>query len=390
MNFRETLTYGLAALTLALTPARAAPPQPNAQGQICLPPQDLERVCKDNYCPPAPECPSKRAKPRIPRSKCTDYYKDGPGIGICLNEDDARRLESLDGVILEKGPDNLCPWGKSYHCYELDVEKVTRHVDRPVDRLVERRVEVKVIDPETQRALEEAQRHIQELEKLKKSGSGGGSGSSGSGAIPQPQNEVYLNLGGLARFLPDGATPAFNVHLGYQRQLGGYFFLGVEGMLLLSEESAVSSTSLGQELLPDGNRKYSTDVTSTTTSGLSGGVGGILGVRLPFGNSSLYGELTTGAHALWGKESGDKERTTYLSLPDGTVFMGPKTISEPQGEETKVMFGVTGSAGVGIRLPLGNNPADPSFVGSANVIYLYIPTVDTHSVGGAVKTGVNF
>ena len=393
MNITRHLTYGLAALTLALTPsARANPPQPNAQGQICLPPGELEKVCRDDYCPPAPDCPSKVARPRIPRSKCTDHYKDGPGIGICLNEDDARRLESLEGVIIERGPDNLCPWGKSYHCFELDVERVTEYVDRPVDRVVERKVEVKVIDPETQRALEEAQRRIQELERLNKTGSGN-QGGSGSGSYPsqKPQNELSFSLGGLARYMPNGADPVFNASVRYQRRLGDYLFLGVEGIFLYGDAVTNQSASLGTELLADGNTKSWTDITSTTTDGLTGGIGGVLGVRIPLteiGNVQVYSDLVAGLYALWGAESGDKERTTRLSLPDGTTFLGPKTISEPKGEDITTKFGVSANAGFGIRIPLSDAAA---FTGSINALYFFIPSQNhPHSFGGTVKAGVEY
>ena len=390
MNIKQTLTYGLAALTLALTPARAAPPQPNAQGRICLPPAELERVCRENYCPPAPDCPSKVAAPRIPRSKCADHYKESTGVGICLHTDDAERLSSLEGVILEKGPDNLCPWGGNYHCYELDVEKVKEYVDRPVDRVVEKRVEVKVTDPATQQSLEEARRRIKELEGRKPTS------TPVYVVTPQkPGNEVTVDFGGLANVTADDVTDAANIRVGYHHALGKYFLLGVDGMFLLGEDSTKRSVSNGQELLPDGNRKSWTDTTSTERDGFSGGVGGVLGVRVPFveldDGTQFYVHADGGLYALFGKVSGDKKRTTDLSLPDGTVFMGPKTISEPQPKEIEVMLGVMAGLGVGVRLPLGGYPDSPAFIGNAGVQYLFIRGKDNpHYVGGKLGMGLEF
>ncbi len=391
MNITRYFTYGLAALTLALTPARAAPPQPNGKGQICLPPDQLEKVCRENYCPPAPDCPSKVATPRIPRSKCEDHYNGSKGVGICLHTDDARRLGSLEGVILEKGPDNLCPWGGSYHCYELDVERVKEYVDRPVpvDRVVEKRVEVKVNDPATQQSLEEARKRIKELEGRKPT-----TMTVYVPASQEPGNGLSVNFGGLGNVTGDDETVLANIRVGYHHTLGRYFLLGVDGMFLLGKSSTEQSLSHGKELLPDGNSKSWTDVTSTDKTGLSGGVGGVLGVRIPFAEQSgirFYTEADAGLYALFEEVEGKKERTTSLHLPDGTVFMGPKTISEPQSKNIETMLGVMAELGVGLRVPLGNGVDSPAFIGKAGVQYLVIRGRDNpHYIGGKVGVGLEF
>lgn len=389
MNIRNYITMLGLGLTLALTPAHAAPPQPNGKGQICLPPDQLEKVCRENYCPPAPDCPSKVATPRIPRGKCEDHYNGSKGVGICLHTDDAQRLGSLEGVILEKGLDNLCPWGKSYHCYELDVERVKEYVDRPVDRVVEKRVEVKVNDPATQQALEEARKRITELERRKPT-----TMTVYVPASQEPGNELSVDFGGLANLTADNATDLANIRVGYHHTLGKYFLLGVEGMFLLGKSSTEQSVSNGEELLLDGNSKSRMDVTSVNRNGFSGGLGGVLGVRVPFaeqGGIRFYAEADAGLYALFGEVAGEKERTTFLHLPDGTVFMGPKTISEPRPSEVETMLGVMAELSVGLRLSLGNGEDSPAFIGKAGVQYLGIRGRDNpHYIGGKVGVGLEF
>ncbi len=393
MNIKHYISTVALGLTLALTPARAAPPQPNAEGQICLPQDQMETVCRENYCPPAPHCPSKVAQPRIPRSKCEDHYASTPGVvGVCLHDDDVERLSKLEGLIIERGPDNLCPWGGSYHCEALSTQKVTEYVDRPVpvDRVVEKRVEVRVNDPATEEALKEARRRITELQGRKP--------TTTTVYVPvaqKPENEVSINLGGLAHLTADGATPVFNLRVGYHHRIGDYLILGVEGMLLDGKNSTGLSTSKGIESLPDGNSKSWTDTTSTVRNGFSGGVSGVLGVRVPFpeldNGVQFYGEADAALYALFGEVSGGKKRTTSLHLPDGTVFMGPKTISEPRPNDIETILGVMADLSLGIRVPLDSGASSPTFLGNVGVTYLFVRERDNpHYIGGKLGLGLEF
>ncbi len=389
MNIKHYITMLGLGLTLGLTSARANPPQPNEQGQICLPPDQLEKVCRENYCPPAPHCPSKVAQPRIPRSKCEDHYASTPGVvGVCLHDDDVERLSKLEGLVVERGPDNLCPWGGSYHCEALSTQKVTEYVNRPVDRVVKERVEVKVNDPATQQALEEARKRITELLARKPT-------ITYTPTLQKPENELSVDLAGLAHLTADGKTPVFNMRLGYHHALGEYFILGVEGMFLQDKSSTERSTSPGQELLPDGNTKSWTDVTSADRNGFFGGVGGVLGVRVPFpvldSGIQFYGEASTALYALFGEVSGDKERTTYVYLPDGTTLKGPKTISEPRPHDVERMLGVLANVGIGMRVPLGSDPSAPTFLVNVGAEYLLVREKDnSHYIGGKAGFGFEF
>lgn len=402
LNFKQSLASGLATLTLALTPSStySVPPQPNTQGQICVPQDQIEQICRDNYCPPAQECPSRRARPRprIPRSKCTDHYEARrqeeaanpsgrtSGVGICLHTDDARRLQSLEGVILEKGPDNLCPWGESYHCYELDVEIVEKPVEKPVK------------DLETERTLEEARRRIRELEGRKPETIHVPGPTIYVPKPKTPEQEVSLSLVPLAQLTSNGLSDAqgvLNVNLRYLHHLSKYFLLGVEGLYSfpLSKETT-SADSNGQELLPDGNIKYWTDVQSKTPSSL-GGLGSIVGMRVPLAeitnNVSLYGQLLAGLYVLWGREDNDLERTTQISLPDGTTFLGPKTINEPQDRNMRTMLGFSASAEVGVRIPFGKGSSSSALtIGVGPVYFFNFGQENPHHFGGQVTGGVQF
>ncbi len=415
-NWKMTIASGLTALVSALTPSSAytAPPAPalpplNAQGQICLLPNELETYCKDtSSCPPAPQCPSKKARPRIPRSNCTDYYKQQRNgstgdaeklspIGICLHTDDANRLQSLEGAILEKGPDNLCPWGESYHCYGLDIEKVEKTVEKAVK------------DPETERLLKEARRHIHELEQRKPAVIRV-PGPTVYVKKPQtPEHELSVSLGVLAQLTSSGVQDIISTNLSYLHPFGEYFVLGIDGRFFSGSEKTKQSLSTGQELLPDGNFKNWTDINSRTQGTLFGGVGSIAGMRVPvagledelrsfLGEYSkgvqLYSELLGGLYAIWRTEESGVERTTSLVFPDGTPFLGPKTISEPQGKETIARLGLSASAALGLRIPLGRdaskNPSAPALTGSIRGFYFYIPGREEHYLGGEITTSVQF
>ncbi|MBS3169392.1 hypothetical protein J4210_02815 [Candidatus Woesearchaeota archaeon] len=403
--------------------ARAEPPRTSSRTsqttEICVDVTQLEDVCNDQYpCDPAPECPSGKARPRISRSKCADHYATNPAVvGLCLHRDDAARLGKLEGLIVEEGPDNLCPWGESYHCQAVSVEKVAEvveekrknlqrlerdrlwrenHQDGPVKPSPRETDDDEEIIGALEDALKRARRQIEELKKRKSPSSGSGSGSSGAPPdltiyIPRPrrvEHELFVSLGGLAPLT--STSEAFTVDAGYRHTLWEYLLLGVEASFSTGRRTASRSVSPGKELLPDGNYKQWEDVTTQTHGTVVGGIGSTLGVRLPvvtFGKrTQLYLEIQGGLHALWGTEESNKERTTHLTLPDGTLFMGPKTISEPQDEETITLFGASAGAGVGIRIPF-----DSSYLAiGANAVYLSIPAWSSHHLGGKVHVGVQF
>ena len=166
-------------------------------------------------------------------------------------------------------------------------------------------------------------------------------------------------------------------------------------MFLQGRSGTERSVSNGKELLPDGDSKSWTDTTSTERNGFSGGVGGVLGVRVPFSELEngiqFYGEADAGLYALFEKVSGNKTRTTYLSLPDGTVFMGPKTISEPRPNDIETMLGVMADLSLGIRVPLESGASSPTFLGNVGVTYLFVRGADNpHYIGGKLGFGFEF
>ena len=71
---------------------------------------------------------------------------------MCLSTNDAERLEVIDGLLIEEGPEYLCPGGKKYRCHGISIEEpqaLIEYVDRevPVEVEVEKRVEVLVDNP---------------------------------------------------------------------------------------------------------------------------------------------------------------------------------------------------------------------------------------------------
>lgn len=421
--FKSVIASTAAALAFSALPysARADPPRTSQTTEICVDVNQLEEVCNDQYpCEPAPECPSGKAKPRIPRGKCADHYASNSAVvGLCLHRDDAARLGNLEGLIVEEGPDNLCPWGESYHCHAISVEKakeVTEEKelrrlgrdrfgrenvpDRPVkpsrrvpDSKDSKDSYITALEEDLQRAL----RQIEELEKEKNDGQkgSGGAGSGGTVYIPRPrqvEHELFVSFGGRSPLT--STSGAFTLDAGYRHTLWEYLRLGVEASFSAGQRATSRSVSPGQELLPDGNYKQWEDVATQTHGKVVGGIGSTLGVRVPlvtFGKrTQLYAELQGGLHALWGTEESNRERTTRLTLPDGTHFMGPKIISEPQTAETIALFGASAGAGVGIRVPLDSSPDSLYVAIGAGAVYLAIPAWSSHHLGGKVYGGVQF
>ncbi|MBI4151937.1 hypothetical protein HY496_03115 [Candidatus Woesearchaeota archaeon] len=403
MNLKNYIVSGLAALTFSLSPARAAPPQPRAGTEICVSPRELSDICRGYApCPPAPECPSGFAKPRISRTKCSDYFENDEesSVGICLHTDDAQRLENIGGLMVQEGPDNLCPWGKNYHCYAIDAEKITKYVAEHIN------VPTYRADPALVKVLGEASRLIKDLQleqeiterelswriaELAKQ-------HTSRTIVQKPEQELSISTGVVAPTKPiSGNESAPLVSVAYQQRLGDYLRLGVEGMLLLDNENILVSTSTGQELLPDGNSKRWTDTRRKVQRPLLGGIGGIIGARVPMidgPTAQLYGEALSTLYALWITESGNAERTTYLTLPDGSILLGPKTISEPQEREFKTLFGANIATGLGVRIPFQQTSQTsqlPALTIGVSGNLLFIPAMDQSTyVGGKVTLGYQY